>query len=243
MSSFPGVTKFQQNAGRVSASVIPNSWVAREAWKRAFRTWNDQNKIATKQIAGDIQGTWADFKIFLDNGHRTSTLLRPMDNGGNEYDLGEWTYAQLVSPDGTTGADNFNLHMLGDHVGTTGAYSSVGMIKSYGESRSTVNANEPNVPGTASDDPLVNVFDYGTEIDEVVDILEYSNDNPPYDIEEYPGDDTNGPKPMVVQDVCIANGHATMGGFEAMCGLIELESRSPIAGDTYSVLVELSSGS
>lgn len=243
LSSVPGVTKFQQNAGRVTASVIPNSWVSREAWKRAFKTWNDQNKIATGQISGDIQGTWADFKVFLDTSHRSATALRAIDNGGNAYDLGEWEYTSLVTPDGTTGADDFQLHMLGNHLGSVGAWNSVGLIKSYGESRATVQGTDPNVPNIAKDDPLVNVFDYGTTVDEVINLLEYQNDAPPYDVSQYPGDDTNGPKPMVVQDVCIANGHATMGGFDAMCGLIELESRSPIDNDVYSVLVELSVGS
>ena len=245
-SNTPSVTAFdpslKQNGGRVSASTIPYNWVSQMAWKRAWNTWTEQNRVATQQISGDIRGTWDDFKVFMDNGQRTATLARPLDNGGNQYDLGEWTYSQLVTPDGTTGADNFNLHMLGDHIGSVGAYSSVGLIKSYGESRATVQANDPNVPATASDDPLVNVFDYGTEVDEVIDIMEFSNDSPPYDIDEYPGDDTNGPKPAVVQDATLVDGTAKMASFTAMLGMIEFEIKSPIANDVYSVLVELAPG-
>ena len=38
------------------------------------------------------------------------------------------------------------------------------------------------------------------------------------------------------------DGKCTLGGFTAMCGLIEIESTSPIANDVYSVLVELAPG-
>ena len=246
-SNTPSVTVFDPagssvNGGRVSVSTVPYNWVSQMAWKRAFKTWNEMNKTATSQVAGDIQGTWADFKVFMTTTHRAATMLRPKDNGGNNYDLGEWEYSSLVTPDGTTSADDFNLHMLGDHLGSVGAWNSVGLIKSYGESRATVSDANPNVPSVASDDPLVNVFDYGTAVDEVIDILEYSNDNPPYDIDEYPGDDTNGPKPAVVQDTTLVDGRAIMAGFSAFCGLLEFESRSSVANDVYSVLVELAPG-
>jgi len=89
---------------------------------------------------------------------------------------------------------------------------------------------------------LVNVFDFGTAVDEVLDILEYSNDGPPYDYNEYPGDDTNGPKPMVIQQTSIDNGRGSLPGFSAFCGMLEFEIKSPIANDVYSVLVELAPG-
>ena len=221
---------------RVSVSTVPHNWVSQMAWKRAFKTWNEMNKTATSQISGDIQGTWADFKVFMDVTHRArsiaGTMLRPLDNGGNQYDLGEWEYSQLVTPDGTTAADPFQLHMLGDHLGVPGGWNSVGLVKSFGESRATVNSTNPNVPNVAKDDPLVNVFDYGTAVDEVVDLLEYQNDAPPYDVSQYPGDDTNGPKPA----------GAVMAGFSSFAGLIEIESVSPIESDVYSLLVELAPG-
>ena len=127
-------------------------------------------------------------------------------------------------------------------MGAAGGRNSVGLIKSYGESRATVNPQDPNVPGDASSDPLVNVFDYGTTIDDVIDDLEFYNDNPPYDIDGYPGDDSNAPKPIVKQDTTLVDGRAIMGSFSALCGLLEIESKSPVASDVYSVLVELAPG-
>jgi len=231
------------NAGLVSVGVIPYNWVSQKAYLRAFETWTEMNKTATSQIAGDISGTWAAFKVYLSQEMRAATLARPIDNGGNEYKLGEWEYSSLVTPDGTTGAITFDLHMLGANSGVAPNYNSVGLIKSFGESRATVQGTDPNVPAIASDDPLVNVFDYGTGIDEVIDLMEYQNDAPPYDVDEYPGDDTNGPKPMVIQQTSIDNGRGSLPGFSAMCGLVELEIKSPVANDVYSVLVELAPGS
>jgi hypothetical protein len=212
------------------------------AWKRSRDTWNEMNKVATQQISGNIAGTWADFKVHMTNTSRTATLARPMDNGGTLFKEGEWTHSQLVTPDGTTGEDSFLMHMLGGHDGSVGAWNSVGLIKSYGESRATVQSGDPNVPSIASDDPLVNVFDYGTAIDEVIDDLEFTNDDPPYDIDDYPGDDTNGAKPTVVQDTTLVDGSSTMAGFTAFLGLLEFEIKSGVENDKFSVLIELSPG-
>lgn len=228
---------------RISVATAPNSWVTKSAHKRAYKVWQMMNKEASHNLSGDISGTWADFKVYLSNDMRTSEPLGlPLDNGGNAGILSEWTYTQLVTPDGTTGADGFFIHLLGDHVGTVGNWTSVGLVKSYGESRATVNSANPNVPGTASDDPLVNVFDYGTTVDEVVNDLEGDNDYPPYSILEYTGDDANMPKPLIVHDTTIVDGRATMGSFTAMCGLLEFEITSSVASDVYSVLVEMAPG-
>ena len=231
---------------RISLATIPDSWIARSAWERGFKTWTEMNKVASEQISGDISGTWSDFKVFMTTDSRSAfnsgNVLIPKDNGGNNVDLGQWRMSQLVSPDGTTSADPFELHMLGGHSGTAGAWNSVGLLKSYAESRATVSTEDPSVPSEASDDPLVNVFDYGTAIDEVIDNLQTQNDYPPYQQDVYTGETGNMPKPLVVQDTTLVDGKATVGGFTAMCGLIEIESKSPIAEDVYSVLIELAPG-
>ena len=227
---------------RVSFSTIDTGWVSQQAWKRGFMTWQEMNKTATQNLSGDVSGTWEDFKVYLSNEMRGGTILLPKDNGGNNYNAGEWIYSEMVSPDGTTGANPFQLHMLGDHSGLAGAWNSVGLVKSYGESRPTVQTTDPSVPLVAKDDPLANVFDYGTTVDEVIGNLQDYNDAPPYSVVNYPGDENNAPKPIVVQDTTIVDGKSTVGGFRARCGLIEIESKSPIGGDVYSVLVELAPG-
>jgi len=227
--------------GRVSVSTVPNSWVARNAWKRGFETWRKQRKEAT-DASGIKPGKFEDFKVHLSYDGKGATKLVPKDNGGNSATLGEWQYAMLHSPDGTTGSDDLTFHMLGAHQGSAGNWNSIGLIQSYGETRTTVHTLSPNTPATASDDPLVNLFDHGTNFDEVINEIEHDNDEPPYSVTDYPGDNTNMAKPIVVQDTVLSDGRAVLGGFNAICGLLELEATSNQANDVYSVLVELAPG-
>jgi len=227
---------------RISVSTVPGNWVSQQAWKRGYSVWREMYKNAGENISGDIEGTWSDFKVFMSNDMRSGIKPVPIDNGGAAYLFDEWAYSNYVSPDGTPTSDAFEIHFLGNHNGVAGAWNSVSLVKSYGESRSTVSPADPNVPTDASDDPLVNIFDAGTEIDEVINIMESFNDFPPYSIDFYPGDDGNGPKPAVVQDTTIVDGRATMGGFTAFLGLLEFEITSSLPTDTFSVLIELSPG-
>jgi len=232
----------QRNAGRISVSTAPNSWVTRGAWGRGLKTFNLMNKEATSDLTNDVSGKWSDFKVYLSNDHYTNGNAQPIDNGGNSPTGGEWTYSNYISPDGTTSDDAFRIHLLGATIGGAGAVTTVGLVQSFGDTRATVDLDQPNVPGDASDDPLLNVFDYGTTIDEVVNQLITDNDNPPYDFDEYPGGDSNMPKPLVMSETTIPDGRGVMSGFEAICGLLEVEITSSIESDVYSVLIELSSG-
>jgi len=240
-NSTPGGT--QQDCGRISVSTAPDSWVARNAWARGFKSWNQMNKTATGQLAGSITGTWSDFKIYLSPAFAAATLPSPLDNGGNAAGAAlDWDVSTFVTPDGTTTDDEFYATLLGDHNGGAGSRVAVGLIRSYGESRATVQLTDPNVPSTASSDPLVNLFDYGTTIDDVIDNLEDENDQPPYQTVSYCGGSSNMPKPIVIQDSSVDNGRALMSGFSALMGQLEFEINSPIANDVYSVLIEIAPG-
>jgi len=228
---------------RISFSCAGAGWVSQQAWTRGFKIWNASQQRASRAVGNDISAKWRDFKVYLSADHRSGTVLTPKDNGGNDVNSGEWTYSKLVSPDGTTGDDQFELHLLGAHVGSTGSLDSVSLVKSYGESRTTVDVDQPNVNSDVFGDPLVNVMDDGTVVDETLELMANDNDNAPYQTVNYPGDNGCLPKPQVVQDTTIVDGRATVGGFTARCGLIEIEAKSPIANDSYSVLVELASGS
>lgn len=227
----------------VSCSTAPDSWVARNAWARGFKSWKQMNKTATGQMSGDISGTWSDFKIYLDSGMAGATLENPHDNGNNAVLAAEdWDASVFVTPDGTVTDDEFYATLLGDHVGAAGSRTSIGLIKSYALSRATVQPLDPNVPATASDDPLVNLFDYGTTIDDVIDNLQSENDQPPYDKSDYPGGASNTPKPLVVQMTTIVDGRGTMGSFSSLMGHLEIELKSGIPNDLISVLIELAPG-
>ena len=229
-------------AGRVSASTLPESWMTQQAWIRGFKTWQKMQKVAMENAGSDIRGTYNDFKIYMDNDHRSGTVLVAKDNGGNNLVAGEWVYSKLISPDGTTSADEFELHMLGAHSGGAGSRASVGLVRSYAESRATVQATSP-AGAVDNDDPLMNLFDDGTVVDEVLQDILDEGDAPPYSVASYAGGGGNMVKPLVVQESTLGtDGRTTLAGFNAMCGLIEIEAASPIANDVYSVLVELAPG-
>lgn len=170
--------------------------------------------------------------------------MDPLDNGGNALVGGEWLYSLFVSPDGTTGADAMACHLLGAHDGTSGAYNSVGLVESFAHTRATVSAETPSTDPAGDDDPLANLFDDGTAVDEIIEDMQDRGDAPPYAVLDYPGGGTNHQKPLVVQHGTLgADGRVVLGGFKAICGLIEVEVTSPIGLDAYSVLVEVAPGS
>ena len=231
-------------AGRISFSTAPESWITQMAWKRGFQSFTKMQSHALENAASDLRGTYNDFKVYLTDDHRTGTKLTPLDNGGNALLGGDWSYTDMITPDGTTGADEFVLSLIGDHVGSAGSRTLVSLVKSYQQSRATVSANpSPDTSNVNDDDPLINLFDAGTQTDEIIAKMLTDGEDPPYDINDYPGANTNMPKPIVVQDTTLGvDGKSTVGGFTSMCGLIEIESKSPIASDVYSVLVELAPG-
>ena len=230
------------NAGRVTVATLPDSWMVRSAWKRGFNAWNMMNAQATK-MGPTIKPTYHDFKIRgMGSYAQSPTFLVPKDNGGNALSLGEWTYSDFVSPDGTTSANEFKMHMLGDHLGNPGSRTSISLLKSYAETRATVDENDPNLV-INQDDPLLNLLDHGTTHDEIIENLETYGEDPPYDVLDYTGETGNMPQPLVVQHTTLGvEGKATVGGFSAICGLVEFETSSPIANDVYSILVEIAPG-
>lgn len=233
-----------QSAGFVSIGVAPDSWTVRGAWKYGKQLFDAMQNRALASVPNSIRGRYADFKVAaLDGAVPSPTYLDPLDNGGNALTGGEWNYSRFVSPDGTTGADEYTAHLLGGHNGTSGAYSSVGLVQSFGNNRATISGDAPQVNLAGDDDPLANLFDDGTVADEILEDMQIDGDAPPYNALLYPGG-INHPKPLVVQHGTLgADGRVVLGGFTAICGLIEVEVASPIAADTYSILVEVAQGS
>ena len=241
----PGATALTNNAGFVSVAVAPNSWAVRGAMKYGRELYDKQNKRAMEASSGSAAGKYADFKVRgLHSGATGPTFLVPKDNAGNSLQYGEWVYSQFISPDGTTSSDSMYCHLLGGHAGSAGSLTSVGLVESYGRNRVTVSANTPGQPLDTDDDPLANLFDAGTQHDELIERLESDNDNPPYDRLNYGGDGSNMPRPIVVQHGTLgSDGRVVLGGFAAVAGLLEIEVKSPIPNDVYSILIELREGS
>jgi hypothetical protein len=110
----------------------------------------------------------------------------------------DWVYSTFTSADddqdGNAGpgpyADEFTVHMIGGHSGSSNNWDSIGLIKSYGESRNTINQDTPEDANIVTTDPMMNIFDMSSEeqLNDIVDNLRDDNDNPPYDFNLYVGE-------------------------------------------------------
>lgn len=149
-------------------------------------------------LSGVSRPKYHDFKVYMSKGHyNNGNSLSPSLHNVNQNDttlvIDEWVYSQFVSADddqdGSADADEFTVHMLGNHEGTSDNWSSVGLIQSYAESRITVPYMDLTQPNVESNDPLLNVFDMSSEeqMNDLVDNLINDNDRPPYDVNFYVG--------------------------------------------------------
>ena len=134
-----------------------------------------------------------DFKVlfneghYLDKDHINSNLL-PSDGAGDLFsDTGrEWEYSQYVAPvsGGSASPTENAVHMLGGDSAFPNAYmatdGSNGVIQMYGDTRITVGASEPDLPGDASTSWATDLMDTGTTDPTIIQHLEWINDRPPY---------------------------------------------------------------
>lgn len=244
----------------VKFATVPNTWVARNAWKRAKAAYDEMNNRAIAAGMGVRKlSRWHDFKVAISADHLGDPDIGvPCDSGDGTgaslMQAGEWVYSEFESPDGTTGSNSFGAYFMGDHSGNAGSRTAIGLIQSYGESRSTVGSTPSGSDSDGDDDPLSNLFDAGTTHDEIIDDLNHDNNEPPYagyghtstTGDKYPGAGDNMSKPLVIREVSLdtdANGaYAIARGFDAVCGLVEIETSSDTDGDIIEVLVELEAG-
>ncbi len=259
------ITSPSTKDGKVSASTAPLSWVTHGAHRAAFKLWMEMRKghggaPGSGLPKGVSPATWADFKVYLSDGHRTALaaqLPMPVDLAGNQVvdTDAEWTHARFISPDDTGVADEFTAHLLGANVGAAPNIVSAGIIQGYEESRRTVQKDETGSEINV-DSWMINLFDDGTTLDEIAEDLKEDNDFPPYQYNQYSGGATNMPFPLVQQQKAIVQqgaGNATSGGtapsvtlgnIVAPCGLLllNIENNAEGSADVFEVLIEVQEG-
>jgi hypothetical protein len=226
---------------QVTVSTAGDTWSVHNAWVKGKALW-DQMQLLVLEDNPSISGKWHDFKVYLDNTHRVLSAagnnMNAITSEGAQVLPGEWNYSDYVLPqhnvDPVTGlpllADQCVSHLLGADSGSVAAGNlvSVGLVNAYEESRATVFANAPNVPAGFADSFFNLLTDSGSQEPELAVIIEAENNNPPYDLLNYPGGDGNSVDPFV-------NGHAaansavptaTIPGFLAQCGLVKFVVRA-----------------
>lgn len=181
----------------VDIHTLPDNWVVRSSYRRGKGTFDEMNALAKNALSASVVPKYYDFKVFMSDLHRNTGSANPslhhINSAALEHQADDWEYSQLVSADddGDTNqqADNFYLHMIGQHAGSADNWTSVGLITSYSDSRARVHNQSPAIPTDVSEDPLVNLFDYSSEeqLNDIIDRLEVDNVATPYDQSVYVG--------------------------------------------------------
>lgn len=246
------------NGSRINLNVAPNTWPVKRAINRGFAQWR---KMIAKTLAntdGLTTGKYSDFKIFLDNQHGTTPLV-PVDAGDtNMYSSSpEWDYSTLTTEDPdqdpNNSPDQFELMVVGPHVhnglqGNARLYTRVGLLQSWVESRAKPQMEEPNVDNAnVKIDPLSNLFDAGDADDDRIEIINQEGDRPPYDLDDMFGNAAGSGGSNNLQRVSsaittTANAIMPIHGFEALCGLIQLDFGTADPGSWELVLDVESNG-
>lgn len=178
----------------VDLHVCPDTWITKNAWNRGFRMFQQMNALAP----ASIRPKYHDFKVYMSDRHRTTGSAIPqtytINSGNQDVAVDDWQYSQFVSADDdqdmVANADEFYVHILGGHVGSANNWSSVGLIKSYAETRATVPIEQPNDNNIDITDPLLNLFDFSSEeqINDIAQNLLEDNDETPYNLDNYLGE-------------------------------------------------------
>lgn len=229
---------------RVNINTAPNTWVTRRAVNRGFRIWKRMVAETIKNSEGLTTTKYNDFKVYLNNSHGSAPLL-PKDAAGNNLYVndGEWDYSTLTTADPAYDAngaplpvDQFELQIVGqsnpsgqDASNPTG-WSRVSLVHSWLNTRAVIESvgnprDAPDVEG----DPLANLFDAGDSDDDRMTIIQTEGDHPPYDEASMFGmvSATNtGDHNLQRQSVVTTTAQQPTGpvhGFQALCGLVQIE--------------------
>ncbi len=205
-------------SGSIGISKIPDTWVASNAWMKAFAHWQRLNNEALAET-DSVKPKFLDFKVFMDSGHHTAGVasnLIPLDtqNPPQPYTTGEWEYSDVVIPETTTAtgaATSYELIWTGaNNPGASPAsgLNAKSLIEGYASSRGLPDIRDPNAPDDAAsytENWMMAMFNEGTLQDnEVLTDLLTENNQAPYPFEndgtatdtQYPGGANQAPGPQ-----------------------------------------------
>ncbi len=232
--------------GRVLVEKLPTSWPVSNAWHKSFAMWKkQQDDVVRESGAQSAVAAFRDFKIYADATHATehqggkSNLLPQMSallgSGGTTDPLvGEWQYSEIVIPNATADASGSlvepvqrYLHMLG--ANDNGGISK-GIVDGYAKSRSFPQSPDPVVPEGADgivsfENWMSRMTNVGNDNPEILDNAVNTNDELPYDQEEYPGGEDQFPN-LFLHDMIDITGDQniqwSMKGGSVPCGLLKI---------------------
>ncbi len=257
----------ESNGSTFAFKTAPHCWTTNVSIRRAFNTWRRVHREVYKKTPGLKKSKWQDFKVYLDKFHRSggTTLAQEFaiesssEPGLDQTDVsmghGEWNYstfvqAKLIDPDNDGGlefddnADNWDLHIVGEHSGTNSVntetgqkfytdYSSVGIIRSWYNSRNVPTSPSPSnnaptggdaeAPGILTD-PMANLFDVQDDDSEQTQVMMDENDDAPYQMTRIRGMQDYELQLVAYTDNTAGEPDiAVVPGFQAPCGLIRVK--------------------
>jgi hypothetical protein len=197
------VEVYNDETGVVDLHTLPDNWITKNAHSRGFQLYQKMNSLVDEPLAQGVRPKYHDFKVYMNTRHRSAGDVEPslyeINSNQQTYQADNWDYSQFVSADDNQNdnadADEFVVHMLGDHLNASGGstpiqggWASVGLIKSYMESRAQVQPG-PTLDSDLPNDPLINVFDFSSEeqMNDILENLDQHNDAPPYDADNMVG--------------------------------------------------------
>lgn len=228
-----GATDSSQQVRSIMVSTIPNTWIVHNAWKKGFAHWQNQQKGILESLGGlSSRPRWADFKVAMDAAHVQ------LDSGSGEgddisLDTRAGDFSTTIVPDeyliskyhwDDDGSERRPLiHMMGQVASTQVDY--VGLVENYADSRAQPATSEPTLPADASDSIYAKLHGTDELTDNLVNDIEGTNDQPPYDADAYPGGASvmTVPHPVAFAAVNVTNPVANTGPFLAPCGLLKIE--------------------
>lgn len=191
------------NPGNIfSVQTIPNTWKMRNSFRK-FHAYRDL-MFANAGIDSDEVGRYGHtIRPFMDATLATANVpFFGTIDGGDSATGGDWDYSRLATvplytddgpPMGASTlavADEWPVHVLEENVfrdlegGTSGTYTSVGMIHSYNLDRMEVQVATPDTTITGPSNPLAALIASGNQAaGEILEIAtEQELELPPYDL-------------------------------------------------------------
>lgn len=236
MVAYNGLTFIWRSNGTAATSLATlqctvktagNTWIVHNAFVKGKALWDEMQQLVLDDNPS-VAGKWHDFKTTLSRNQVGNQELDVLDSAGNPYLAGEWNIATYVMPqhdvDPATGqpiiAEEFQSCLVGDD-----SSSRKSLVKAYAESRARPNDFTPNVPGAMSGSFFNLLTDSGSQEPELATVILGENDEPPYDLDNYPGGDANAPQAVTVGTAATSSAEVDgrVGPFVAPCGLLRID--------------------
>lgn len=244
------VTFSNGTAAYCQVNTLPDTWMTKLAWSRAYRKYMQMVRRANNH--SNVSPKYHDFKTQMVNGGTAMSVAYGDVDSSTYYSSDDWVISKFVTDDPPSSdpqaVDEFISHMLGAHIGSAGSWTSIGLIRSLDDTWRRQPADGlPELDPDADTDPIANMFDAGDSHDDVRENLNTDGDEPPYNHNLMTGSGS-------VEETCVGAilrvgdggpGIARAPGFCAPLGLLQVNVSDFGAGtsiDIVEMIIEMVPG-